>query len=69
MKDEHDSLHIETSGLSRCHCMCRRCWLHLGLTEHGRRVGKPKGRCICRFCPCEKTTLISWVPGNFSRAR
>ncbi len=39
---------IEDQTLVYCWCLCEACWKKEGTTRDGR----PKGRCICRLCPC-----------------
>jgi hypothetical protein len=62
----HDSLCITTTrdeGMTACWCMCADCWHNEGsillrarLSEEERdkpENKRPKGRCICRACPCQ----------------
>lgn len=51
----HDDLHITTSGLSRCWCLCKECFMPQGLTNMDTGKNRtPKGICICHECPCSK---------------
>lgn len=43
-----------------CWCMCKRCWSREGFTAEGH----PRGRCICRYCPC--TSLETALGGVFA---
>lgn len=86
---KHDPLCLdspEASGLRYCWCNCPSCWRSEGfvisrrkrgvtIEEHEQEVRKvPKGRCICKFCPCRDassftdTTFLNFTTAFFASA-